>query len=123
MKSSEERREKKQHLNLIKSLSKTKKQHLPHIIEHLSDNSIDKLCECLYNVIYSDLKLSKGKKNQIKKCLKNECSITRLKKITNKKVPLSKRRLALSMEGRGLGLLLSAAIPFLTNLIFGKKNE
>lgn len=118
-----DKRKIKEVYNLIQNLRKIPGNNLSFIIENLSDHSIDNICECVYNIIHTDLKLSKRKKNQLKKCIKENCSIPRLKKISNKKIAISKRRKALSMEGKGLGLLLSAAIPFLTNLIFGKRNE
>jgi len=113
----------KETYDLVTSLKKIPKNLLPNIIRHLSDHSIDGVCECIYNVIHTDLKLNPRKKNQLKKCLREKCSKSRIKKIMNKNTPISKRRKALSMEGQGLGLLLSAAIPFLSNLIFGRKNE
>jgi len=117
------KKEKKKFLPLLKIIQKLPKEHVQHLINYLSDEAIDNICECVYNVVNVDLNLSKEKKKKLKKCIHKECSVNRLKCIMNKSQQISKRRKALSMEGKGLGLLLSAAIPFLTNLIFGKKNE
>lgn len=113
--------DRKTQLDLIKSLSKLKEKDVQCLLSHISDDAIDCLCECVFNVLNTDLKLSSKKKNSLKKLIKTNCSTHRLKQISNKKNPISKRRRALKMEGKGLPFLLSAAIPFLTNLIFGAK--
>lgn len=117
------KRAKKKTLSLLNSLKRLPPDAIKHLIDHLTDESIDEICECIYNVINVDLKLNKKTKHKLKKHIHKNCSKNRLKCIINKKQPISKRRRALSMEGGfgGLGLLLSTAIPFLTNLIFGKK--
>jgi hypothetical protein len=43
-----------------------------------------------------------------------------LKTIANKTKPLTAKINALKQEGSGIGLILSAAIPFLMNLFGGK---
>ena len=43
-------------------------------------------------------------------------SLFRLKKIASKNTPIEKKIKALKQEGKGIGLILSAAIPFLLNL-------
>ena len=114
--------EKKKLITLLQSLKKLSPDAIKTVINHLSDDSIDSLCECVYNVINVDLKLNKNLKRKIIKHISKKCSKHRLKCIMNKKHNISKRRKALSMEGGfgGLGLLLSTAIPFLTSL-FTKK--
>lgn len=85
-----------------------------HILKHLDDNSIDDICECLYNVVFTDLNLNKKKReflrNHIKKSLPN------IKHITNKNVSVSKRRQALTQHGSGLGIILSTVLPLLSKL-------
>lgn len=117
------KKEKKKTLTLLQSLKRLPPNDIKNLIDHLSDESIDDICECIYNVINVDLKLNKKTKHKLKKHIHKNCSKHRLKCIMNKSKDISKRRKALSMEGGfgGLGLLLSTAIPFLTNLIFGKK--
>lgn len=110
----------KKNQNIIHLLKLIQKQNNPNVFDFLNDEAIDCICECVFNVLYTDLKLPSYKKNKLKKFLKHNCSVHRLKKIASKKVPINKRRKALKMEGRGLGLILASAIPFLTNLIFGK---
>jgi hypothetical protein len=55
-------------------------------------------------------------KNSIKKRLKSTCSVHRLKLIASKSRAHSSKVKALKQEGAGIGLILSAALPFLTSL-------
>lgn len=116
------KKEKQKIMTLLQSLNKLSPDAIKTVINHLSDESVDSLCECVYNVINVDLKMNKKLKKKLVKHINKKCSKHRLKCIMNKKHNISKRRKALSMEGGfgGLGLLLSAAIPFLTSL-FTKK--
>ena len=50
--------DKREKLKLYESLIKLKTETLGNIIKHLDDNSIDAICECVYNVVHNDLKLS-----------------------------------------------------------------
>lgn len=115
-------KEKQKLISLLQSLNKLSPDAIKTLISHLSDDSIDSLCECVYNVINVDLKLNKKLKKKLVKHINKKCCKKRLKCIMNKKHNISKRRKALSMEGGfgGLGLLLSTAIPLLTSL-FTKK--
>lgn len=108
-------------ITLLKTLSKTKPDNISEILDFLTDGAIDNICECVFNVIYTDLKLKKGKKIKLKNHLKSNCSVHKLKTVASKKVPISKRRKALAQVGKGLPMILATAIPFLADLIFGKK--
>lgn len=112
------KRDKVKLLNFLKALKKLKTPELVQLLDHLDDNSINSLCECVYNLLYTDFNMTAKQKRKIKNKIKSKCNIARLKKISNKKTPLSKRRMALKMEGRGIGILLSAAIPLLANWLF-----
>lgn len=112
---------KKNLVSLIKILSKSKSEDINDILEYLSDDAVDNVCECVYNVIHTDLKLNKRKKQNLKKFLKSNCSINKLKTVSSKKIPIFKRRKALTQIGKGLPLILGTALPFLIDLIFGKK--
>jgi len=57
----------------------------------------------------------------LKKFIKSNCSLHRLEKISKKSLPVTQRRKALKQEGKGLPLLLGAAIPFLMDLFMGRK--
>lgn len=110
----------KNSLHLLTAMKKLKESDLSHVIEHLSDETINDICECIYNVIHTDLNMSKSKRNKLKKHIKTKCSVHRIKKIVDAKTPISKRRKALKMEGRGLPFILASVIPFLTSLFTRK---
>jgi len=93
------------------------------VIEHLNDESIDNLCECVFNVIHTDLKLSRTKKRKLRNHIRKNCCLANLRKITNRKLPIFKRRKALQMEGRGLPMLIASVVPFLISLFTRKKHQ
>jgi len=105
--------------NIIKVLKKIKKMKMKEFSKFVrgsDDSMINDLCECVFNVINTDLNFKPRKKTCLKKHIHKNCSKIRLKKIMNKRIPLSKRKTALAQEGRGLPFLLASAIPFLTSL-------
>lgn len=110
------RAELKKKYDFYKALHKLPHGLSKHVIEHLDDNSVDLICECVYNVLYTDLKMSKKTKTALKKKLHAHCCLKNLKMISNKKLSVSKRKKALMQEGQGIGLILSAIIPLLTKL-------
>ena len=113
----------KEKFKFYKVLQKLKPDMLKDVIQHLDDNSVDALCECVYNVIYSDMSMSPKTKKMLRKKLKKTCSLQNLKNISSKKVSVSKRRQALSQEGSGIGLILATVVPWLANLIFNRKKS
>lgn len=106
----------KSSINLLRLIKKLNKDEVGCLMEYLNDKSVNNICECVYNIIHTDLKLPGKKKLMLKNHIKKNCCVKRLKQISNKKVPLFKRRQALKQEGKGLPALLAAAIPFLINL-------
>jgi|GEM_PF-2412385 len=102
---------------LIKAFSKMNPADFSQSLDNLNEKSVDGLCECVYNVIFTDLKLSPRKKAILKKHVKNKCSVDDLKKITLKSHPVSKRRELLKQQGAGLPMLLMTAVPFLIDLV------
>jgi len=113
--------DKKSHLALMKLIQSTKGENVDVLIDHIDDKSVDNICECIFNVIHTDLNLPKGKKTHLKKLIKNHCPIHHLNKITKKTVPVSNRRKHLKQIGRGLPMLFATVLPFIADLIFGKK--
>lgn len=113
----------KNFLPVLKALKKLNADDIQYFIEHLNDSSIDNICECVFNVVNTDLKLSKAKRLKLRNHLKKNCCLANIKKITNRKVPIFKRRKALSMEGRGLPLILASVLPFLTSLFTRKRHN
>lgn len=111
----------KKDIHLLQMLSKMKGDQFSGVLDSLTDETIDNVCECVYNVIYNpSLKISSRKRANLKKFIKSKCSIHKLKTISDKKQPLFKRRQVMRQEGKGLPFLLASAIPFLINL-FTKK--
>ena len=113
--------EKKKFIPLLNVLTKLKHNEISDIIDFLNDDAIENICECVYNVIHTDLKLPNKKRNKLKNFIKTNCSVHRIKKISSKKENIFKRRKALKQEGKGLPMLLATAIPFLIDLFTGKK--
>ncbi len=99
---------------LYECITKVPKNLRNHMLKHLDDDSVDDVCECLYNVVFTDLNLSKQKKQMLRKHIKK--SIPDINMLTNRATSVSKRRQALSQHGNGIGLILSAILPFLTKL-------
>ncbi len=112
--------EKKKFLPLLDVLRKLNAKEVSDVMDFLTDDAIDHVCECVYNVLHTDLSLSGTKKARLKSFIKSNCSVHRLKKISKKTLPVSKRRKALKQEGAGLGMLLASVIPFLINLFTPK---
>jgi hypothetical protein len=110
----------KEKMELYNSLHKLKPDTLRTIINYMDDNAVDSLCECVYNVIHTDLSLSSKAKQRIRNHLRKKCSLKNIKVITTKNLPVSKRRKALSQEGAGIGLILGTVIPYLAKLIYDR---
>jgi hypothetical protein len=108
---------------VLKSIKNMGSTDIKDFIDHLNDESIDSLCECVFNVINTDLKLSKAKRMKLRNHIKKNCCLSNIKKITNRRTPLFKRRKALQMEGRGLPMLIASALPFLISLFTRKKHQ
>jgi len=110
----------KSFIKFLKLVKQMKKDDFEHLIDYLDDRSIDHICECVYNVINTDLNIQRQKLFSLKQHIKKNMNSKRLKMISNKKVPLLKRRKAIKQEGRGLPFLLASVIPFLANLFMPK---
>mgnify|MGYP003524707271 FL=1 len=102
--------------NFLKAISRLPKDQISHVVEHLDDNSIETICECVYNAIYTDISASKRKKKLLQKNLHKHCCLSNLKLITSPNVSVSKKRKALKQEGTGLGLILSTIVPLIAKL-------
>lgn len=111
------KRNREKYYKLMNALKSIKSKDRDLIIQHLDDQAIDDVCECVYNVIYTDLNLSKATQLKIKRFIKTNCSKNRLKVITNKRAPLSKRKAAIRQEGGNIFMLIARALPFLYNTI------
>lgn len=106
----------KEILSLLKRIKKMSPEQFAVMIDSVTDKTIDDLCECIFNVINTDLGFSRKKKKCLKNHIHKNCSTSRLKNIATRKTPLSKRRKMLKQEGKGLPLLLGSLIPLITSL-------
>lgn len=101
-----------QTLELLKLISKTKNPKT--LLKKCSKQEIKTLCECVLNVITGNVPLTKTQKNRLaphKNCLR---------KLSNKKTPLYKKKSLLIQKGEGfLSILLPAAISVISSLIHG----
>jgi len=102
--------------DFIAVISKLKPNQFEALIDNLTDKAIDNIGECVYNAIYTDLNLPNRKKLALKRHIKKNCCVKRIKMISSKKIPLSKRKKALKQSGRGLPLILASVIPFIASL-------
>lgn len=99
-------------LTLIKKMKGKDARHIPDL---LSDESMELLCECIYNSITN---LSDDKKREFlkKKLMKDKDKIRFLSKPSNE---LKKKRALIPQMGSGLGIIASMLIPIVTSLING----
>jgi hypothetical protein len=102
------------YLELLRILKKLNATDRANLVPYLKPEAVKFLCECFHNVLYTDLKIPN--KLSLKKKLKSDCSIHRLKLIASKSRTHKSKVRALKQEGAGIGLILSAALPFLTSL-------
>jgi len=114
---------KRNFIPVLKMMKNLGSSDIRDVIEHLNDDSIDNLCECVFNIINTDLKLSQAKKRKLRNHIRKNCCLSNLRKITNRKLPIFKRRKALQMEGRGLPMLIASVVPFLISLFTRKKHQ
>jgi hypothetical protein len=111
-------RSRRKYLDLVRIVSKLKPEDRSLLIPYLKTDSVEFLCECVHNVLYTDIGIRN--KNKIKNKLKSQCSVHRLKTIASKSRSVTAKTRALGQDGKGLGLILSTALPFLMNL-FSRK--
>jgi len=60
------KKNKVKYYNLLNALKNIKSKDRNLIIQHLDDYAIDDVCECVFNVLYTDLNLSKQTQSKIK---------------------------------------------------------
>ncbi len=120
---------------LIKALRKLNTEELTHVVYHFDEDGVEKLCECLFNTIHTDLKLPKNKQKKIRSAFANQKSTKNLHLLINKRNKKSKgkngvgkikrkrlfsmKKKALLQEGEGLGLILGAIAPLIAKLFTG----
>ena len=111
-------KEKKKFLQLLKVMKKLKPNDRSELVPYLKAEALEFICECYHNVLFTDIGIKN--KTKLKKRLKTECSVHRLKTISSKAKPLDIKIKALKHRGSGLGLILSVALPFLIDILSRK---
>ncbi len=112
----------KDKINLFKALSTLNSENLTHILKHIDSKGVESVCECVFNTIYTDMRLSGRKRNNIKTVFKDRKARRNLHIITTKLKPSDKKKRALIQEGRGIGLILATVAPLLASL-FSRKTH
>lgn len=113
----------KKYLSLLQLAKKLSADEFSILVDFIDDTSVNSVCECVFNVINTDLNLPNKTKKKLKQHINQKCNLKRIKMITNKRIPVLKRRRALKMEGKGLPLILASVIPTLISLFTRKKHN
>jgi len=101
-----------QTLALLKLISKSKNPKV--ILRKCPINVIKTVCECVINTLQGNIPLTKKQKSRLFSYKQS------LRKLSNKKIPLYKKRKLLVQRGDGfLSVLLPAAISVISSLIHG----
>ena len=109
----------KKQLNFLKMMNKLDTNDFKEIAPLLQAKHINLICSVCSNVLFSKFgaKLPKSKAKKLRMLTLPRKH--RYMSLANRNIPLKQKRKIISQEGRGLGLLLSTAIPFIANLISG----
>ena len=103
---------------LTRILNKIQPAERTFIVNLLDDKGVDLLSEVVTNVFFNDLNTNKKRKCVLYDRFQKKQKL--IGKITNKKIGHKRRKKLLVQEGGSLGLILQAALPFLTNLLLSK---
>jgi hypothetical protein len=101
--------------NLLKLIKKSKSDDRNVILEHLNDDSIDFICEVIYNVINGKIRLTKHQTNKLRNKLREDKKCFRY--LSKKGVKTKRRRKLIKQNGRGIGAILSIVLPIILELI------
>lgn len=105
----------KKKLLLLSGLKRLKEDELKTILNYMNDSGIDELCECVYNLLYKNTNI---KPKQFKKIISHiEKHRGRYTTICKKNKNFDKKRKLLIQDGKGIGMLIATAVPFIIDLI------
>lgn len=105
----------KYRLNFYNTINKIPSNIRCEVIQYLSDEAADLLCEAVYNTVNVDLGLKGKKKQNLVKSLKS-CG-SKIHLLCKRHTNINRRKKILSQEGGFLGALLSAVIPTIGSLL------
>jgi hypothetical protein len=112
----------RQILPLLKTLQGVKPQdNRSVLLSHLDDEACEAMYETLYNVMANEKIGPATRKKLRKKLWAHQEPMNFLTKNGKRYSPKLKRKKLAAMGGNPLGLILSAAIPFITDLLLGKR--
>jgi hypothetical protein len=93
-------------LRFISSATTPPKQRT-EVIRRATDNQVDAICECAYNVLHNAVPVTPSHKKKLKR-FKNK-----IYTLADKKVPISKRRRQLQQSGGFLPALIAPVVSAL----------
>ena len=106
-----------EHIAFLKTLASLSTEKQKSIIQFLDQDGVNLICECISNLIFSDLGLRRAVKKRLKgKIFGKEKLLKFLSKKSNR---VSTRKKKLIQTGGALGTILGIAIPILADLIIG----
>ena len=104
----------------FKAMSSASASKQQSILSELPNSGVSAVCECLYNVLYSN-QVDKQKLKRLKKLPIKTKDIIRELTILPRKGQFAKKRALLRQSGGSIGAIIAAALPLLLNL-FAKKS-
>lgn len=107
----------KQNIDLLKILLKLSNEERKYLIKKLNQKEVDYVCSVCYNILFTKNGLLLGKKkiNRLRKEV--EANRKEFLKLSNKAGSLNQKKRILSQQGKGLGTVLSVAIPLLSSIL------
>lgn len=105
----------KRYVPVLKLVKDLHPKYQKVLIPHLKNDVHDVLCESIYNCLHNN-KLPKKKQKMLSKALAKKKEKLRL--LSSGKTGRKKRGQVLTQLGGSLGLILSAILPIVTDLIF-----
>ncbi|CAH1240723.1 Hypp6079 [Branchiostoma lanceolatum] len=103
------------HADCLRVLSKANPKLRKAILSSVPNDLLKSICDCSHNVLSGNIRLTPGQKRGLSRH-KNT-----LRQLSNKKIPLSRKRRTLIQKGGFLSLLLSPIISAITSLFGGRK--
>lgn len=91
-------------LSILKLFRKLKTDEVEALIEHLTDNTVDSICECVFNVLNTDLKFSKRRTAYLKRHIKKNVMYIELKQFQIRRYQYLRDEKLLNRKGKGLVL-------------------
>ena len=103
-------------LKFYEAIHKVPNSHRCNLIQYLSNDGTDLLCEAIHNAVNVNLGLKGTKKKKLVAELK-KCGEKKIQTLCKKSTPVEIRRKILTQKGGFLGTLLSVLFPTIISLI------